>query len=60
MGLLTKQEYEAIAAGLDLPNAAFIDGAFRPAASGKTFTSTEHELRSVLRQPLSLTEAAQH
>ena len=40
MGLLTKQEYEAIAAGLDLPNAAFIDGAFRPAACGKTFTST--------------------
>jgi gamma-glutamyl-gamma-aminobutyraldehyde dehydrogenase len=40
MGLLTKQEYEAIAAGLDLPNAAFINGAFRPAASGKTFIST--------------------
>ena len=39
MGLLTQEEYKAIAAGLDLPNAAFIDGAFRPAASGKTFTS---------------------
>ncbi|WP_137702095.1 aldehyde dehydrogenase [Marimonas lutisalis] len=39
MGLLTKDEYKAIAAGLDLPTAAFIDGAFRPAASGKTFES---------------------
>lgn len=38
-GLLTTEEYTSIAAGLNLPNAAFIDGAFRPAASGKTFTS---------------------
>lgn len=38
--LLTTEEYKAIAAGLDLPNAAFIDGAFRPAISGKTFVST--------------------
>jgi gamma-glutamyl-gamma-aminobutyraldehyde dehydrogenase len=40
MELLTKEEYKALAAGLDMPNAAFIDGAFRPAKSGKTFTST--------------------
>jgi gamma-glutamyl-gamma-aminobutyraldehyde dehydrogenase len=39
MGLLTRNEYKAIAAGLDLPNAAFIDGGFRPATSGKTFAS---------------------
>ncbi len=39
MELLTKQEYEAIAADLTLPNAAYIDGAYRPAASGKTFAS---------------------
>ncbi len=39
MDLLTHQEYQAIAADLDLPNAAFIDGAYRPAISGKTFTS---------------------
>ncbi|MCT4557194.1 MAG: aldehyde dehydrogenase [Pelagimonas sp.] len=39
MDLLTTQEYKAIAAGLDLPNAAFIDGGFRPSVSGKTFTS---------------------
>ena len=35
--LLTHEEYQAIAAGLTFPTAAFIDGAYRPAASGKTF-----------------------
>jgi len=35
--LLTHDEYKAIAKGLGFPTAAFIDGAFRPAASGKTF-----------------------
>lgn len=39
MDMLTQDEYTSIAAGLDFPNAAFIDGAFRPAASGKTFAS---------------------
>ncbi|MEM6466330.1 MAG: aldehyde dehydrogenase family protein, partial [Pseudomonadota bacterium] len=39
MSLLTRDEYASIAAGLDLPTGAFIDGAFRPAASGQTFTS---------------------
>ncbi|THD73961.1 aldehyde dehydrogenase [Thalassobius vesicularis] len=39
MTLLTKDEYTAIAAGLDLPTGAFIDGMSRPAASGKTFAS---------------------
>mgnify|MGYP000199199396 CR=1 FL=1 len=34
--LLTTEEYKAIAAGLDLSGNAFIDGAFRPAASRKT------------------------
>ena len=37
MSLLTHQEYKAIAADLDFPSAAFIDGAYRPAISGKTF-----------------------
>ena len=37
MTMLTKEEYQAMAAGLDLPTGAFIDGSFRPAASGKTF-----------------------
>jgi 4-(gamma-glutamylamino)butanal dehydrogenase len=36
-GLLTTEEYKAIAKGLSLPSQAFIDGAFRPAKSGKTF-----------------------
>ncbi|MEX0276163.1 MAG: aldehyde dehydrogenase [Ruegeria sp.] len=40
MSLLTQDEYKSIAAGLDLPTGAFIDGSFRPALSGKTFTST--------------------
>lgn len=37
--LLTFEEYKAIAAGLSLPTQAFVDGAFRPAMSGKTFDS---------------------
>jgi len=37
MDLLTKDEYAAIAAGLEFPTTAFVDGGYRPAASGKTF-----------------------
>ena len=37
--LLTRDEYAAIAARLTLPTQAFVDGAFRPAQSGKTFES---------------------
>lgn len=40
MDLLTRQEYRTIASTLDLPAGAFIDGSFRPAVSGRTFTST--------------------
>src|SRR6056297_2589772 len=39
MGLLTRDEYAAIAATLDLPTGAFIDGGYRPAISGKTFAT---------------------
>ncbi len=35
--LLTHEEYQAIAKDLNLPTTAFVDGGFRPAASGKTF-----------------------
>ncbi|MDO5704888.1 MAG: aldehyde dehydrogenase [Paracoccus sp. (in: a-proteobacteria)] len=35
--LLTTEEYKSIAADLRFPAQAFIDGAFRPAQSGKTF-----------------------
>ncbi|WP_095082181.1 aldehyde dehydrogenase [Mesorhizobium sophorae] len=37
---LTAAEYKAIAAGLQFTTNAFIDGAFRPANSGKTFKTT--------------------
>ncbi|MFT3689315.1 aldehyde dehydrogenase [Paenirhodobacter sp.] len=37
--LLTREEYEALAASLELPTNAFVDGAFRPAQSGKTFAT---------------------
>ena len=39
MSLLTRDEYEAIGAGLTFPTGAYIDGGFRPAVSGKTFTT---------------------
>ena len=39
MDLLTQEEYKSIAANLTLPTNAFIDGGYRPAASGKTFES---------------------
>ncbi len=47
-GLLTKEEYKAIAAGLSLPDQAFIDGCFRPAKSGKTFDSVNPATGEVL------------
>ncbi|SMO84866.1 aldehyde dehydrogenase [Paracoccus laeviglucosivorans] len=37
--LLTTEEYKAIAASLELPQNAWIDGGYRPAISGKTFTT---------------------
>ncbi|MTI44422.1 gamma-glutamyl-gamma-aminobutyraldehyde dehydrogenase [Roseibium hamelinense] len=37
--LLTRDEYKALAAKLAFPATAFIDGGYRPAASGKTFTT---------------------
>ena len=35
--LLTHDEYLGLARGMTFPTAAFVDGAYRPAASGKTF-----------------------
>jgi len=37
--LLTKEEYAALALNLSMPAAAFIDGSFRPAASGRTLVT---------------------
>ncbi|HGM4463257.1 TPA: hypothetical protein ACKPIU_005122, partial [Pseudomonas aeruginosa] len=38
--LLSREEYAAIAATLDRPQRAFIDGGFRDACGGRTFAST--------------------
>ncbi|MGB5869897.1 MAG: aldehyde dehydrogenase [Albidovulum sp.] len=46
--LLTTEEYKAIAAGLTPPTQAFIDGAFRPAKSGKTFDTVNPATGKVL------------
>jgi len=47
---LTAAEYKAIAAGLTLPTNAFIDGAFVPAKSGKTFKTTNPATGDVLAE----------
>jgi gamma-glutamyl-gamma-aminobutyraldehyde dehydrogenase len=47
---LTAAEYKAIAQGLQLPSNAFIDGAFRPAISGKTFKTTNPATGEVLAE----------
>ena len=39
MTLLTTEEYKAIAAKLEFATNAYIDGAYRPAISGKTFAA---------------------
>jgi gamma-glutamyl-gamma-aminobutyraldehyde dehydrogenase len=46
--LLTLQEYKAVAANLDLPVNAFVDGSFRPARSGKTFETINPATGEVL------------
>lgn len=46
--LLTTEEYKAIAADLDLPTQAFVDGSFRPAASGATFDTINPATGAVL------------
>ncbi|MER2510502.1 MAG: aldehyde dehydrogenase [Amaricoccus sp.] len=48
--LLTTEEYKAIAAGLDLSGNAFIDGAFRPAASRKTIPTVNPATGETLAQ----------
>jgi 4-(gamma-glutamylamino)butanal dehydrogenase len=46
--LLTQEEYRAIAASLDLPQNAWIDGAYRPAASGKTYETVNPATGNVI------------
>jgi len=47
---LTAAEYKAIASTIALPTNAFIDGAFRPAKSGKTFKSINPATGKVLAE----------
>ncbi|WP_109467938.1 aldehyde dehydrogenase [Albibacillus kandeliae] len=46
--LLTHEEYKAIAAALDLPQNAWIDGGYRPAISGETFETVNPATGAVL------------
>lgn len=48
--MLTQDEYRAIAADLEFPSQAFIDGAYRPAASGKTFKTMNPATKAVLTE----------
>ncbi|MBP1888200.1 aldehyde dehydrogenase [Sinorhizobium mexicanum] len=48
--LLTAAEYTAIAKSMSYPSSAFIDGAFRPAQSGKTFKTTNPATGEVLTE----------
>lgn len=50
MGLLTRQEYAAIAGEMDFATNAFVDGSYRPAASGKTFDTVNPATGDVLAQ----------
>lgn len=50
MALLTKGEYRALAADLEFPSAAFIDGAYRPAASGEAFETRNPATGAVLAE----------
>jgi len=48
--LLTREEYEAISASIELPSGAFIDGRARAAASGKTFETVNPSNGQVLNR----------
>lgn len=48
--LLTVSEYTAIAGKIQLPTKAFIDGAFRPSSSGKTFETSNPATGQVLAE----------
>ncbi len=48
--LLTAAQYTALAQSIQLPTQAFVDGAFRPALSGKTFETTNPATGQTLAQ----------
>ena len=51
MGLLTKDEYDSIAAHLDFPTGAFIDGGYRPAISGQVFETVNPATETLFGYP---------
>ncbi len=55
--LLTRAEYGALAANLNFPTGAFIDGSFRPALSGETFETVNPATGAVLAQIASCAAA---
>ncbi|WP_136635928.1 aldehyde dehydrogenase [Pseudooceanicola onchidii] len=55
--LLTHEEYASIAASLDLPQNAWIDGGYRPAISGKTYQTVNPATGAVLG-PVAACDAA--
>lgn len=55
--LLTRAEYGALAANLDMPTGAFIDGSFRPALSGETFETVNPATGALLAQIASCAAA---
>ena len=50
MELLTREEYAALADGMSFAAQAFVDGGYRPAASGKTFVSVNPATGAELAQ----------
>lgn len=50
MGLLTKEEYTALAGAMEFATTAFVDGGYRPAASGRTFETVNPATGAVLAQ----------
>lgn len=55
--LLTHEEYRSLAAAMDLPQNAWIDGGYRPAISGKTFDTVNPATGAVLG-PVAACDAA--
>lgn len=55
--LLTHEDYRAIAANLDLPQNAWIDGGYRPAISGATF-DTVNPATGLVLGPVAACDAA--
>jgi len=53
VSLLTTEEYQAIATDLDLPAGAYIDGSYRPAISGDTFSTRNPATKETITEVAS-------